>query len=426
MNPLNNSWIKLPRSFTSWRWYHDSKMVHVFLYFLLQANVKKTDYLSLTVYPGQVVTSLAIIAEDTGLSPRNIRTCLQKLSQTGDIKVHSSNKGTIVTIRDYSRFQLFSDEDATIGWIKLYRKITEWNWYHDAEKVHLFIHLLLNAVFQQQVGSSLKRAQLALSKNTLHKETRISPSKISTCLNDLVRTGEIEVFKSPTPRPNQITVCKYELYQGFTSKFSCLDELEDSCSTKQSLFDGNSSPLSSDLNPIVSSCCRDIYGVDDNLSDKQLTNERQVVDTQVSYHRQGIDMQATTNIKGYNVKNERISTSMRVCACEGILGEVENVPSGNKTSKESYFSFLSNSDPWLEVMKRRFKLPDRSKVKTWLETFELDMACRGKGLHKDLSDYQSHFCDWLSKQNLEQSKSMYGSKFTPRSSHGGQLYESTF
>lgn len=45
MNPLNNSWIKLPRTFTSWRWYHDSKMVHVFLYFLLQANVKKTDYL---------------------------------------------------------------------------------------------------------------------------------------------------------------------------------------------------------------------------------------------------------------------------------------------------------------------------------------------------------------------------------------------
>lgn len=140
MNPLNNSWIKLPRTFTSWRWYHDSKMVHVFLYFLLQANVKKTDYLSLTVYPGQVVTSLAIIAEDTGLSPRNIRTCLQKLSQTGDIKVHSSNKGTIVTIRDYSRFQQFSDEDATIGWIKLYRKITEWNWYHDAERyIYSFI-----------------------------------------------------------------------------------------------------------------------------------------------------------------------------------------------------------------------------------------------------------------------------------------------
>ena len=425
MNSLNNSWLKLPRSFTSWRWYHDSKMVHVFLYFLLQANVKKTDYLSLTVYPGQVVTSLAIIAEDTGLSPRNIRTCLQKLSQTGDIKVQSSNKGTIVTIRDYSRFQQFSDEDAPIGWIKLYRKFTEWNWYHDAEKVHLFIHLLLNAVFQQQVGSSLKRAQLAVSKNTLHKETRISPSKISTCLNDLVRTGEIEVFKSTTPRPNLITVCKYDLYQGLTSKSIFLDELEDPSSTNPSLFDGNSPPLSSDLHPIVSSCCREIYRVDCNLSDKQLTNERQVVDTQLTYHRQGIDMQATTNIKGYNVKKERISTSMRVRACEGIFGEEENGGAEKKTSKEIYFSLLSNSDPWLDVMKQRFKLPDRSKVKTWLETFEQDMACRGKGLHRDLSDYQSHFCDWLSKQNLEHRKSMYGSKFTPRSSHGGQLYGST-
>lgn len=117
---------------------------------------------------------------------------------------------------------------------------------------------------------------------------------------------------------------------------------------------------------------------------------------------------------------------MRVCACEGIFGEEENGEAEKKTSKESYFSFLSNSDPWLEVMKQRFKLPDRSKVKTWLEIFELDMACRGKGLHKDLSDYQSHFCDWLRKQNLEHPKSMYGSKFTPRSSHGGQLYKSTF
>ena len=90
------------------------------------------------------------------------------------------------------------------------------------------------------------------------------------------------------------------------------------------------------------------------MSDKQLTNERQVVYTQVSYHRQGIDMQATTNIKGDNVKNERKSTSMRVCACEGIFGEEENGEAEKKTSKESYFSFLSNSDPWLEVMKQRF------------------------------------------------------------------------
>ena len=49
MRNFDKTWIKLPRSFTSWRWYHESKMVHLFLYLLLQANVKKKDYLSLTI-----------------------------------------------------------------------------------------------------------------------------------------------------------------------------------------------------------------------------------------------------------------------------------------------------------------------------------------------------------------------------------------
>ena len=98
MRNFDKTWIKLPRSFTSWRWYHESKMVHLFLYLLLQANVKKKDYLSLTIYPGQVVTSLVQIAQDTGLSFRNVRTCLKKLSSTKDIKVKSSNKGTFVIL----------------------------------------------------------------------------------------------------------------------------------------------------------------------------------------------------------------------------------------------------------------------------------------------------------------------------------------
>lgn len=92
MRNFDKTWIKLPRSFTSWRWYHESKMVHLFLYLLLQANVKKKDYLSLTIYPGQVVTSLVQIAQDTGLSIRNVRTCLKKLSSTKDIKARAATR----------------------------------------------------------------------------------------------------------------------------------------------------------------------------------------------------------------------------------------------------------------------------------------------------------------------------------------------
>ena len=148
-------------------------MVHLFLYLLLQANVKKKDYLSLTIYPGQVVTSLVQIAQDTGLSIRNVRTCLKKLSSTKDIKVKSSNKGTIVSICNFERFLQLSNEDDTLGWIKLYRKILSWKWYQDGEKVHLFVHLLLNAIYKSRPDESLSRAQLAISNQDLHTETCI-------------------------------------------------------------------------------------------------------------------------------------------------------------------------------------------------------------------------------------------------------------
>ena len=39
MNIVDNSWIKLPRNFVNWSWYHDANMVQLYLYLLLNANV---------------------------------------------------------------------------------------------------------------------------------------------------------------------------------------------------------------------------------------------------------------------------------------------------------------------------------------------------------------------------------------------------
>lgn len=63
MRNFDKTWIKLPRSFTSWRWYHESKMVHLFLYLLLQANVKKKDYLSILGRLLQVLCKLLKIQD---------------------------------------------------------------------------------------------------------------------------------------------------------------------------------------------------------------------------------------------------------------------------------------------------------------------------------------------------------------------------
>ena len=31
------------------------------------------------------------------------------------------------------------------GWIKLHRKLMQWEWYHKSEAVHLLVHLVLDA-----------------------------------------------------------------------------------------------------------------------------------------------------------------------------------------------------------------------------------------------------------------------------------------
>lgn len=373
MRNFDKTWIKLPRSFTSWRWYHESKMVHLFLYLLLQANVKKKDYLSLTIYPGQVVTSLVQIAQDTGLSIRNVRTCLKKLSSTKDIKVKSSNKGTIVSICNFERFLQLSNEDDTLGWIKLYRKILSWKWYQDGEKVHLFVHLLLNAIYKSRPDESLSRAQLAISNQDLHTETCIPLSSIWSILGDLEKTGEIEI----SLQSNLITICNYNQYQG--------------------VYDG----------------------------DMQVTRNRHAGDTQMTDTRQISDMQVTTPLYRYNdIKAGTSST--HVCACEGRKFQNGKELAEKKPSKESYYFALLDESSWLEAVRSRYHFANIHEVLDLLRTFNLDMQCRGKEKHDDLSDYKSHFCDWLKKQDFKKLKSVYGSRYTPQASDGRTIYGQSF
>ena len=377
MRNFDKTWIKLPRSFTSWRWYHESKMVHLFLYLLLQANVKKKDYLSLTIYPGQVVTSLVQIAQDTGLSIRNVRTCLKKLSSTKDIKVKSSNKGTIVSICNFECFLQLSNEDDTLGWIKLYRKILSWKWYQDGEKVHLFVHLLLNAIYKSRPDESLSRAQLAISNQDLHTETCIPLSSIWSILGDLEKTGEIEI----SLQSNLITICNYNQYQG----------------VYDGVFDG----------------------------DMQVARNRHAGDTQMTDTRQISDMQVTTPLYRYNDIKARTS-STHVCACEGRKFQNGKELAEKKPSKESYYFALLDESSWLEAVRSRYHFANLHEVLDLLRTFNLDMQCRGKEKHDDLSDYKSHFCDWLKKQDFKKPKSVYGSRYTPQASDGRTIYGQSF
>ncbi len=104
------------------------------------------------------------------------------------------------------------------SYIKLLRKLTEWEWYKDSQMVHLFIHLLLKANFSDGnfQGKKVMRGQLITGTNSLAESTGIARQSVRTCLNKLKLTNEITI--ESTNKNSLITIVKYNDYQSFENK----------------------------------------------------------------------------------------------------------------------------------------------------------------------------------------------------------------
>jgi hypothetical protein len=105
-----------------------------------------------------------------------------------------------------------------VGWVKIYRKLTDWEWYNDSHMVHLFIHLLLmaNTEDNEWKGVMIKRGQLVTGRKSLSRDTGIPERTVRTCLSRLEVTSEVTI--KTTNRYSIITICNYEDYQPIKKK----------------------------------------------------------------------------------------------------------------------------------------------------------------------------------------------------------------
>ena len=101
-----NGWIKIHRSILKWEWYQDSKMVHLFIHLLFEANFDDRKWRGMEIKRGQLVTGRKALSAATGISQQSIRTCLARLEHTGEITRKSTNKYSIITINNYNKYQI--------------------------------------------------------------------------------------------------------------------------------------------------------------------------------------------------------------------------------------------------------------------------------------------------------------------------------
>lgn len=97
-------------------------------------------------------------------------------------------------------------------WIKLHRQITEWEWYTDSPTLHLFIHLLLTANYEDKKwrGIEVKRGQIVTSQAQLQAALGMTRQQVRRCLSNLIKADSIAV--ETTKNYSIVTLCNYDRY----------------------------------------------------------------------------------------------------------------------------------------------------------------------------------------------------------------------
>jgi hypothetical protein len=445
MNIADNSWIKLPRNFVNWSWYHDANMVQLYLYLLLNANVYDVKYNDITIKRGECLVSLNHLSKETGISLQKLRTGLTRLQRTKEIEYKKLQNGRIIVLVDFNKFQPIGIDEAAPDWIKLYRKICDWGWYHEPNMVHLYVYFMLKAKLVINNDSRSEAWQLNSTLRLLTKATGISEKSIRTCLARLQRTGEISYLPGVAHKQSVITLCNYDSYQA--AKISTNTVLtQERHNNIESVSEHNNSQISAQKERDITRCNYDSYQATKNSTNTVLTQEQHSSNTVLTQEQHSSNT-ALTTLKEY--KNKRIKEIKNIDddiahVREGDfvevleVTEVEKENEQKKSNKENFADLVKSETTWLTAIQKKFKLLTSEAVKNKVDEFEIELVCRGKDKHEDMKDFKCHFCDWLEKNlrtiNQPQasnrspsptSERWSGEKFVPKSSEGG-IYEGNF
>lgn len=99
------------------------------------------------------------------------------------------------------------------GYIKLHRKMTEWEWYKDIPTKTLYIHLLLKANWSpiNYQGVEIESGTVVTTIKELSDETHLSIQQTRTAISHLKSTNEITI--KSTNKKTLIHIEKWGTYQ---------------------------------------------------------------------------------------------------------------------------------------------------------------------------------------------------------------------
>jgi len=215
-------------------------------------------------------------------------------------------------------------------WVKLYRKLLEWEWYDDVNTCRLFIHLLLKVNYKDKKwkGIEIKAGEILTGLYKLSQQTKLSVQQVRTSLDKLKSTNEITI-KS-------------------TSKYSIIQ-----------------------LNNWMQ------HQQDNNQTNKPVTNEQQTDNKPV-----------TTTKEGKKDKNDKkeISLESKIPPAQNLVEEYFLEKESGKEEAEKFFNYYE-SNGW-KVGKNKMK-KWKSAASGWLSRSYQNGSEKGVGTPKTPKGYSS-------------------------------------
>ena len=108
-------YVKISRKILEWEWYTDINTKVLFLHILLKANWKQGRFQGTEVPRGSFVTSQQNLALETALTLKNVRPALKHLENTGEVAVNRHPKFSVITIKNYDKYQSGGSQVAVEG-----------------------------------------------------------------------------------------------------------------------------------------------------------------------------------------------------------------------------------------------------------------------------------------------------------------------
>ena len=102
---MADAFVKVYKKLLDWEWYDNINTKVLFLHCLLKANWKPAKWHGIEIQPGQFITSLPTLSNETHLSIQEVRTALKHLKSTGELTDYQQSNFRVITVNNWEEYQ---------------------------------------------------------------------------------------------------------------------------------------------------------------------------------------------------------------------------------------------------------------------------------------------------------------------------------